>query len=195
MNKAKVIFIVVSLLLIPSIGICESDGWTGNLNLVLGIKYLDSDDWSPVDKPLGYGILLDFRPKKWPLNIAIDYLEYSDTERVGAGFLGSRVAAEADIREIGIGIRKIWENSPTVRPYIGGGVAFIDGEFWWDAVPSSEDDNGTGYWINAGVYWTLSTPGLSFGFDFRYSQADITLFGRDIDAGGSHYAVLFGFHW
>jgi hypothetical protein len=192
MNKVALLAIAVSLLLIPSIGICESDGWTGNLNVSLGLKYLDSDDWDPLDEQLEFGILLDFRPKKWPFNIAIDYLDSHDSE-IRSVFIFSWVTeAEGDTREIDIGIRKIWENFPTVRPYIGGGVAFINGEMYIAGL-GTEDDDGTGYWINAGLYWTFKA--LNLGFDFRYSQADITLFGKDLDAGGFHAAVIFGAHW
>ena len=195
MNKVAVLAIAVSLLLIPSIGICESDGWTGNLNVILGLKSLDEDDWSPVDDHLMYGILLDFRPKKWPLNIAIDWLQSGDEERKCTFFSCSTVA-EADTREIGIGIRKIWVLPSGARFYIGGGVAFINGEFSKPAPYRIETDNddGTGYWINAGLGSTFGGP-FNFGFDFRYSQADITLFGEDLNAGGFNAAVLFGIHW
>jgi len=33
--------------------------WTGDINLAIGIKELNDDDWAPLDTHLGFGILMD----------------------------------------------------------------------------------------------------------------------------------------
>jgi hypothetical protein len=191
MKKGAIFAIAVSLLIIPGIGICESNGWTGNLNGYWGIKNLDSDDWDPVDEHSQYGILLDFRPKNWPVNIAIDYLKSDDD--VTISIFGPTIKVEGETREIDIGIRKIFENSSTIRPYVGGGLAFINGEFGFAGL-ISEDDDAIGIWIDVGLYWTLAEH-FNIGFDLRYSKAEITLFGVDGEAGGLHAGLIFGYHW
>ena len=65
----------MSLLLIPISGVCEPNEWTGNLSLFLGYRNLNEDDWKLVDDKTEIGFLLDFRPKNWPVYIAIDYLD------------------------------------------------------------------------------------------------------------------------
>jgi hypothetical protein len=106
--------------------------------------------------------------------------------------LGPPLKVEGETTEIDIGIRKIYENSPTMRPYIGGGLAFINGEFGIAGL-ISEDDDGVGIWIDAGLYWTLAKH-FNIGFDIRYSWAEITLFGVDANAGGLHAGLIFGYH-
>ena len=144
-----------------------------------------------MDEQTQFGILLDFRPKNWPVNIAVDYLKSDDDDTVN--MFGTPLKVEAETREIDIGIRKIFENSPTLRPYIGGGLAFINGEFGIEGM-ISQDDDAVGIWLNAGLYWTLAKH-FNLGFDLRYSWAEITLFDVDANAGGLQAGVFLGFHW
>lgn len=203
MNKAKFLFIAMSLVLIPISGACEPNGWTGNLSVLLGYKALD-DEWKPVDDQGGIGFLLDFRPKNWPVNIAIDYLDSSTYEIQYTPSHSIRV--DGGTREINIGLRKIFEISPRIRTYIGGGVAYIHGEFETSEffinqgviTTSVDSDNGTGIWVDVGLYWYLDrywNLDWNLGVDLRYSKAEITLFGADVEAGGFHAGLLAGFHW
>jgi len=195
MNKAKILFIAVSLLLIPISGVCEPNRWTGNLSVFLGNKNLNEDDWNPVDDQTEIGFLLDLRPKNWPVNIAIDYLDSGRYELQDTPSPITRI--DGSTREINIGIRKIFEISPTIHPYIGAGVVYIHGEFeinQFSVSTSEDDDTGTGIWIDGGVYWNFAKY-WNIGVDLRYSKAEITLFGADVEAGGFHAGLLAGFHW
>jgi opacity protein-like surface antigen len=165
--------------------------WTGNVNFFLGQKSLDSDDWSPLDEQGEFGVLVDFRNKNWPVSIALDFLGSADDTSV------SGIKLDAMTSEFNAGVRKIWEvQGSSVKPYLGGGIAFIRAEAEGAAFPVvvTEDDNGTGIWLNGGVYWTLGQH-FNLGLDLRYSQADVTLFGVDAKAGGSHVGLLLGYHW
>lgn len=188
------LIIAVSLLLIPVSGVCEPNGWTLNFSGYLGYKNLSEDDWKPVDDQTEAGVLLDFRPKNWPVNIAIDYLDSSRYELQDTPSPLTRV--DGSTRELNIGIRKIFEISPTIHPYIGAGVAYTHGEFEikQSSVSSSDDDAGTGIWIDGGLYWNFDEL-WHFGVDLRYSKAEITLFGADVEAGGFHAGLLAGLHW
>ena len=168
----------------------HANQWTGNVNFLLGVKALESNEWAPVEDHAAFGVLVDFRKHEWPVSIAIDFLgSYSEQTEFGIKYEGST-------SEIDVGVRKIWEVSGTpMHPYIGGGIAFINGEFKGTALTSrSENDNGTGVWLNGGIYWTLGQS-FNLGFDVRYSSADVTLFGIEADAGGSYAGLLLGYHW
>ncbi len=180
--------ILAVILMLFSIN-ASAGAWTGNVNLFLGEKKLDKDDWDPADKQAEAGLLVDFRPAEWPVNIAIDLLASEDKVTI----LGIKV--KATTTEVDLGIRKIWELSgSSIRPYIGGGVAFINAEIEERSTNISVDDSGTGYWLNGGVYWTFSES-FNLGLELRYSKADVTFLGSDVKAGGTHAGVILGYHW
>lgn len=169
----------------------HANGWTGNLNFFLGQKTLDKDDWEPLEEQAEFGILVDFKPQHWPLSIAIDLLGSSDEEPIFG------VDVQGRTSELDIGVRKIWEiPGATIKPFIGGGLAFIsaelEGRYGYASI--SDDDSGTGYWVNAGVYWTIG-PAFNLGLEWRYSQAEVTLYGIEAEAGGSHGGLILGYHW
>ena len=168
----------------------NANEWTGNVNAFLGQKTLDEDDWAPLDKQAEFGVLVDFKQQDWPVSIALDYLgTYDEATELG-------INVEGTTSEFDVGVRKIWEVSgSSIRPYVGGGLAFVNAEFKiTSGFPVSDDDNGTGIWLNGGVYWTLGQH-FNLGLDLRYSQADVTLFGEEGEAGGTHAGVILGYHW
>ena len=168
----------------------HASDWSGNVNFLLGTKSLDSNDWGSLDEQAAFGILVDFKQKNWPISMAIDLLGSYDEETIsGTKFEGST-------SEFDIGIRKIWEVSgSSIRPFIGGGIAFIRGEIKASAFNTvTFDDNGTGIWLNGGVYWTLGQH-FNLGLQARYSQAEITILGVDGEAGGTHAGIMLGYHW
>jgi hypothetical protein len=202
MRKTIVTVIICFLLSIHSMAFCQTGSdthvWSGNINLFLGAKILD-DDWEPIDEHAEVGVLLDLKHKKIPLSIALD-LFYSEKDKdigvtvLGFGTFDTKV--EAQTIELNIGVRKIWENFTYVRPFIGGGLAFIGAEFEASALGESVsvDDEGIGAWIDFGIYVTLSQQ-FNIGIDARWSKAEVDLFGVDSEAGGWHIGALIGYHW
>lgn len=167
-----------------------ANAWTGNANVFLGQKTLDKDDWEPADEQAEFGVLVDFKQTQWPVSIAIDVLGSVDEVTV----LGVNI--EASTSEFDVGVRKVWEVSgSSIRPYIGGGIAFVGAEIKETSFTNvSFDDNGTGIWLNGGIYWTLGQS-FNLGLDLRYSQAEVTFFGEDVEAGGTHAGIILGYHW
>ena len=163
---------------------------SGNVNFLLGVKNLDSADWEPFEEQAAFGVLVDFKGPTWPISMAIDILGSYDEETI----LG--IETEASTTEIDVGVRKIWEvQGSSIRPFIGGGIAFINGEIKaTNVLTASVDDSGTGIWLNGGVYWTLGQH-FNLGLQARYSRAEITLLGIDVEAGGTHAAFMLGYHW
>lgn len=186
MKKTLLLTILIACILIPMTVSAQS--WTGNMGLLLGSKMLEEDDWAPVEDHAEIGLLLDFGQDHWPVNLAIDFLASAKDD--------SDYYADYDVQttEINIGVRKAWGD--VLRPYIGGGLALIsaksDVDEWYYSY--SEDDNGIGFWINGGLFLTLADF-FNLGLDLRYSQAEVTLFGYDVEAGGTHAGIVLGFHW
>jgi len=168
----------------------HADPWSGNVNFFLGKKSVDSEYWAPVDDPVEFGVLVDFKPSGWPISVALDALGSYDQVTEGG------IKFEGTTSEFNAGVRKIWQVSgSSVRPYIGGGLAFINAEFKGTGFNTvSDDDKGTGIWLNGGIYWTLGQH-FNLGLDLRYSEADVTLFGLEGKAGGTHAGLLLGYHW
>lgn len=201
----KIVFLAITcfFLSVPGLAISDSSSnpgsWTGNINAFLGMKYLDEDDWEPLEDQNEFGIKVDFKQQGWPVSIAIDYLSSSgdDTMLLYDPILGNVLFDfEGETSELCLGVRKIWDHSPKVRPFIGGGIAFINAEIGGRAlgISVSDDDNVIGVWIGGGVYWTLAEH-FNIGFNLRWSKAEVTLFGVGGEAGGNHVGLLLGYHW
>ena len=79
-----------------------------------------------------------------------------------------------------------------MRPFIGGGISFITGEF--EVLGNSDDDSAMGFWIGGGVYWAL-TKNFNLGLELKSSYAEVTIFDDDVNAGGGHFGLLIGYHW
>jgi len=162
---------------------------TGNANFFLGGKALDSNDWEPLEDQAEFGAEVSFGKDGWPISIAIDLLGAASEETEGG------IDFEGRTSELGVGVRKIWEVGRT-RPYVGGGIALVNAEIEAD-VPGpniSEDDEGIGAWVGGGVFWRLGSR-FNIGVAARFSKAEVTLFGEDVEAGGTHVGILLGWGW
>jgi opacity protein-like surface antigen len=167
----------------------HAQGSSGNANLFLGSKKLDSDDWEPLEQQAELGVMFDFNLADWPVNMAIDLLVSADTTTM----LG--VDIEATTTEIDFGARKYFDTGSSFSPYIGGGLALVSAELKANEGPLtiSDDDSSMGFWVNLGMVWTINQ--VNFGIDLRHSNADVTLYGEDGEAGGNHIGLLVGYHW
>ncbi len=192
--------VCVSTLLLLSLYSLQPVYASGNLNALLGFKAMEKNDWDPVNAQAEGGIMLDFKAEDWPVSIALDFLG-SYSKEAGAFFVPGNGLVVADwegaTSEFNGGIRKYWGEDSMMRPYIGGGLAFIDARLEaktgrFDYVRDS--DYGVGLWFNGGIVWTL-TKHFNLGFDVRLSGADVTVFDEKRKAGGFHSALLLGYHW
>lgn len=174
----------------------ETNG--GNINFFLGAKGLDDDDWL-ADEHGEFGLLYDFGGKDWPVQLAVGMLfsggEFDSYIFVpGSGF--SFYNQEVRTREFNLGVRKYWGPIGRMYPYIGGGLAHIRLRveehfgFW---PPYSTSDDGTGTWLDGGLMWRFNQ--FNIGFNIRASSADVTLNGREYEAGGGHAGLMLGYHW
>ena len=157
---------------------------TGNVSLFYGSKSLDEVEWRPVDDQDEIGLMLDVQFSDLPLSVAFDYLTSDDT----GIFEGDTYKGETT--ELHIGIRQYIDEGNALVPYIGGGVATIEGEY--SGRGRLETDEATGLWVGIGFNWMLGKK-FHIGADFRYSSAELTLFNREVDGGGVHLGATAGF--
>ena len=179
---------VVLVLALPA---AHAGDWTGNVSGFLGQKMLDDKDWPQHDDHGSIGVLFDIKNKNWPVSIALDVFASGDEDDHGS------VKYEGYTAETHLGLRKICEiPGSSIKPYIGGGVAFVYAEETDKngGVTHSQEDKGTGAWFGGGMYVGV-TPHLNVGLDVRYSDAKVTLFSEDRQAGGLNAGVSVGYHW
>ena len=117
LNICSIVFAMILSLYFPA---SAQDVWTGNINVLLGAKALDNNDWEPADEQGEFGFEIDFREKSWPVNIAIDLLGAIGEGTAFEPFTGMFAKLESTTSEFNIGVRKIWEQFPHVRPFIVG---------------------------------------------------------------------------
>ncbi len=188
---SKFILITATLLILSIINPKTSFA-AGNINLFWGDKELKTSDWAPVEDQGELGLQLDFKSADWPVSIAIDSLT-SYTEETIAFF-----DIEGETTEFNIGIKKLFNANPPITPFIGGGISFIDASlkvtdtlFGGSATVSG---SGTGYWVTAGAFATIGDS-FNVGLELKISTATVDILGLDAEGGGSHFGLLFGYHW
>ena len=186
-----------------------------NLNFVLGKKYLDSDDWPVGDNQGSLSFLSTFGPRSWPIQIAIDLMVSGFTEssfeidRPGVEITGDDVVQAT--YELGVGVRKIWRTG-RARPFVGGGLAIIwarQGRVEFLLPPPegdhpdvitrppmiiSEEDEAPGAWVDGGIFWRLGKR-FNIGLEARYSRAELSFTGREVQAGGFNLGLILGWGW
>jgi len=183
-----------SLTLLAGRAAAQEKKWTGNANVFLGSKDLEEDDWKPAHEQDEFGFSTDFRKRGWPVSIELDFLGASGSGAVYDPFFGE-IKVESRTSELNIGVRKTWDGFPHVRPYLGGGLAFVrcSAKVSGLGTSVSDSDGGTGLWLGGGVYWTLGS--FNIGFDLRGTSAKAEIFNVETDAGGGHLGLLLGYHW
>jgi len=165
----------------------SAGAFAGDVNFILGQKMLPQDDWQPVESQNELGVQMSWGKSTWPILIATD-LYGSSKEDKDQGITGNTA-------EFALGIRKIWGHGH-VRPYLGGGAAFMYGGAKVDFSGTVVEDTDTspGAWADGGVFWRLGSH-FNLGLAARYSKATVTLFDTDMEAGGYSGGVMLGWGW
>lgn len=174
---------------------------TGSVGIAAGVKILD-EGWEPLGDQTAFVVKLTIGKTHWPALIAIDYASAEAREVDVTGFplfppfccFSTAVRAESETTEWDLGVRRGFRAGKKFRPYLGGGVAFIDGELRVPAQNIFADESTTGYWLDAGFRAPAGSV-LEWGIDLRYSDGDIDLGSGKVEAGGPQYLLYFGFPW
>ncbi len=177
------LIVILGTLLLAGPASAESQG---HFNFVLGQKMLDDDEWGNLDGQEALAIEWTWGREDWPFFIATDFL-YSTTDEDVSGF-----NFEGTTWEIDLGVRKIWERG-NARPYVGGGLAWVNGEADVGGLGSA-DGSGLGGWIGGGVFWRMGAR-FNIGFAVRLSRAEADIEGTDVEAGGDFVGLTLGWGW
>lgn len=174
----------------------DEDAVTGNINVFLGTKALDEDDWFPTENQREGGIDFDSRLYSMPVNLVLT-LRWSEDDGVDPSFGSETLTGRT--AEYGAGVRKIFDTLPIVRPYLGGGLALFTYEGVIADLNVVETDAAAGLWFDGGVYVTVAGH-LNIGVQARLSWAPEDLLGLDlntgpVDPGGVHLGLLAGYHF
>jgi len=157
----------------------------GDVNFIIGTKSLDKGDWDPVDNQGAFGAEVTWGGARWPISFATDLVGSSN----GSDLLGVRFDGET--MELAFGLRKIWE-AGVARPYLGGGVTRIGARKKQGA--NEETDTALGGWVGGGIFWRLGSR-FNIGVAGRVSRGKVTLFNKDIEAGGATVGGILGWGW
>lgn len=173
-------------------------GWTGNLNLGVGLKFLDEEEWAATSQQKEFRLAFDIRQRRWPINFALDFM-YSMSEQAYAYVEARDEYAKYNTTsyEINAGVRKIFDQKLySMRPFVGGGFGYITASVnFLDILQERSFKEGTmGAWLEGGVYWELERH-FNIGAEFLWSWAKIPVNLSDANAGGKHFEMIVGYHW
>jgi hypothetical protein len=105
--------LLAGLLITGNAGAVSADGdWTGHASLMIGNTWLGDSEWGSLDSQEAYGLEIDFRCRHWPVNIAIDFVGWSKEEDALVPGTGRVIRQSADIFELDLGVRKVWDQGP-----------------------------------------------------------------------------------
>jgi hypothetical protein len=155
------------------------------ISLYLGQRNLDEDDYSPVDEQPTFGVEFAHESAGSPVGFEVGIMGSKD-DGSDSGF-----DLEASTRELYAGVKKTF-GSDVVRPYVGGGLSFINSKVEVSGV-GDDDDSSLAAYLHGGVGFQVSDA-IVLGVDLRFLfGSDITLAGFDTDADYAQLAVFFGF--
>lgn len=194
MNRSKYMApAALAMVLTLSHGAVLAEVWSGNVGGMIGQVQLDDQDWGAQDDQGAIGLISDFGPASAPFSLAVDLIGSGDEDDL------SDRKNEVYVAAAHIGVRKVFDDSASVfKPYVGAGIALINAEMRskdkQSGLSRTEDDSATGYWVGVGSYLELSDH-FQVGLDVRYSEADVTLFDKERQAGGMQTSISAGYHW
>lgn len=159
--------------------------------LKVGTRSLDDDTfWSEVDRPLAFGVEVDYRDPgsilgaEFGIGFAIDA-----EDRALIDTVGSFIEAYGGLRltgDMGPGKR--------IHPYIGAGavVMFAYEEHFTGVVDVDDDDTTFGGYAHVGAYYSISRH-IHIGVDGRIVfGTDLDMFGISTDADYKQLSFMVG---
>ncbi|HET9251171.1 MAG TPA: outer membrane beta-barrel protein [Candidatus Eisenbacteria bacterium] len=157
----------------------------GAVHVFVGQKFLDEEDWEPIDTQFELGIDAALGGDDWPIWINLGLFSASDEEE-----LDIDEEVEATTTEFSLGINKTWTRRQ-FRPFVAGGLAFVntDIEIRDPDEVFEDDDSGVGLYAQGGGYWRIGSS-FNLGGMLRYS-----VFSDDFEGGGVHVGLIAGFGW
>lgn len=179
--KSPLYLSLLAALLLPT----AAHAGAGAVHVFVGQKFLDEEDWEPLDTQFELGIDAALGGDDWPIWINIGIFGANDEEELSAV-----EEVEVTTTEFSLGINKTWTRRQ-FRPFLAGGLAFVnsDIEFRDPGGVFEEEDSGVGLYAQGGGYWRIGSS-FNLGGMLRYS-----VFSDDFEGGGLHVGLIAGFGW
>jgi hypothetical protein len=165
----------------------QADGMQSYLDVYVGKRSLDEDDWAPIDEPalIGIQFALPRDGLGWEIGFAISY----DEEDVGFDF-------DATILEVYGGLHaELGGPGAALVPFFGVGlsVAYVDSSGTSGSTTVSDDDSTVGFYAHGGIAVPIN-PNLRIGADVRIlTGTDVELFGVGANVDYEQLAFFIGF--
>lgn len=190
LKRALVPFAVLSVALLALLAPATSRASAGSINVFLGQKFLDEDDWEPIEDQTELGIDAAFGGSDWPVWINVGLFGSNDEDDLSVD-----EEIEGSTTEFCVGINKTWTGRQ-FHPYIAGGIAFVSTEVELrdDAGSVQDDDAAIGLYLGGGGYWRLGSS-FNLGGMLRFTMADVDVFGEEFSGGGAHLGLTLGWGW
>lgn len=174
----------------------------GSVNVLYGKKSLNKTDWQPVDSQAEYGFGVEYQKLGWPVALVASYLNSKDTGESQYPDYGFNTLDTGETAEFAIGARKYLTKNQ-VRVFVEGGLVSIRTEIRVQPYAIHSGDGGHlavdtatghGLWVGAGAD-ILVNDALSIGVLGRASDATVTMFDVEGEAGGVHFNVFAAYHF
>jgi hypothetical protein len=170
--------LLIAALAMGALSSCSST----SLSLYYGERSIE-EDTDDISEPPVVGIEAVLGILPFGLGIEVAYFRAEDDGTEGG------LDIDAEIQELAVGLRKTFRESKSIRPYIGGGLSYLDSEITLD--DASEDDGTGAYYLHAGVGYHILF--FSIGLDYRVVGGTDASFGdEDIDLNYDQITAFIG---
>jgi opacity protein-like surface antigen len=179
----------------------SAEDMTGNVQFLIGQRYLQDDFWKPLDSPSDFGLEIDFAPSSSPVHVALGVLVAgeSGTATLATPYFG-KTTGSIDSRFFEFSAGFLWHpvKRAIVRPYLGAGALTLtaaNDSDWGVFSSNSHSDQSFGFYGNAGVFFKVGDS-FNIGLDGRIVRGTkVTLGGIEGDADYEQVSMLLGFSW
>lgn len=173
-----------------TLAIAEADDSIVNAKAYFGGRTIDDSAWSAQDGHGSVGILSDYYIGSHGVRLAVDLFGSGSEDPTSSDVKGAYTA------EAQLGLRKYFEWTPRIQPYVGGGInlAYATQTNNDGSGNTEQEDMDTGLWVNGGIDYFV-TDRITAGLDLRYATADVELFDESINLNALSTGVSLGYRW
>ena len=163
---------------------------SSHVDLHLGGRALDKDDWDPVEDQGAIGIDFVHEGLDSAIGFEVAFFASRDKEEDEPSPTGP-FDITGETQELSVGVRKTFmKDTSRFHPYVGGGLAAIRAQFRGEdsgGSGASDDDTSGAFYVHGGLEYDVG-PAFLIGVDLRLlGGSDITLFGED---GTANYGQI-----
>lgn len=165
------------------------------VDLYLGARSLNENDWSPVEDQTTVGLEYVHEGLDAPIGFELGlFVSEKSKENVVVG--GGTADITGKTGELAAGVHKTFlRDGGRIHPYVGGGLAAIQAKLRADdsaGGSASDDDTSGALYVHGGVEFDLG-PAFLIGLDLRLlGGSSVTLFGVNGDADYAQLALVLG---